>query len=368
MRERRLLHIFSTFESGGQQVRTCAILNALGRRFTHVVVPASGSSDAARLIAPSVRFELMSPPPGKGSMAYAWRFRHLIRKLRPDLVLTYNWGAFDAVLGGYLAGVCPVLHTEDGFCADEADGLKRRRVWSRRVVLNRTSGMIVPSRTLANIAVKRFGVHPRLVKWIPNGIDTDRFAPRRNDSLRRAWGIAPDEVLFGFAGRLGAEKNLNLAIQALAQAHAPTARLALIGDGPCREDLESHAARLGVAGRVLFVPKTADIAPFYNALDAFLLTSRTEQMPLSLLEAMASGLPAICTNVGDCSEMLSTRDFPYLVPSGDVAKLASALETVAASPSERATAGSANRARVLQQYKLEEMISAYERIYDTGTV
>jgi glycosyltransferase involved in cell wall biosynthesis len=261
-----------------------------------------------------------------------------------------------------------VIHAEDGFGSDEAERLKSRRVWSRRLFLNRISGLVVPSRTLADIARTQFRIRPQLVRWIPNGIDTQRFAPARNESLRHAWGVGPDEVLFGFVGRLGEEKNLDSAIRAVARTPAPGVRFVVIGDGPCRAALQSLSEELGLGTRVIFAGVSPDTAPVYGAFDAFLLSSRTEQMPMSLLEAMACGLPAVCTDVGDCGEMLGTRELPHLVPRRNVEALASALSALAADPQLRANAGARNRKRVETQYSLSGMLAAYERIYETGSV
>ena len=129
----RILHVFSTFGPGGPQMRTCDLINRLGPDFTHVVMAVDGQTGARSRIAPNARCQIAAAPVGKGTLQYPLAFYRVLRKARPDLLVTYNWGAFDAVMAGALSSICPVLHTEDGFGPDESNGLKRRRVWLRRL-------------------------------------------------------------------------------------------------------------------------------------------------------------------------------------------------------------------------------------------
>src|SRR3954464_11658249 len=122
----RILHVFSTFAAGGPQVRTCDLMNRLGPDFSHLVMAVDGQPGAASRIGAHVACEILPPPAGKGSLAYPWALYRVLRAIRPDLLVTYNWGAFDAVIAGALSSICAVLHAEDGFGPDEALGLKRR--------------------------------------------------------------------------------------------------------------------------------------------------------------------------------------------------------------------------------------------------
>ncbi len=135
MKPVHICHTFSTFVCGGPQVRTADIINALGPRFRHTIVAVDNRFDARSLINESALVNYVAPPAGKGGLAYPLAFRKLLLRVRPDLLVTYNWGAMDAVVGGQLAGRCPIVHTEDGFGPDEAKGLKSRRVWTRRFAL-----------------------------------------------------------------------------------------------------------------------------------------------------------------------------------------------------------------------------------------
>ena len=362
-RQIHIFHVFSTFCAGGPQVRTCTIMNALGQQFRHTVMATDGNFSALEKIAPDVRCSPLAPPPGKGSLLYARELSRSIRTVKPDLLITYNWGAMDAVLASRLSPVCPVIHAEDGFGADEADRLKRRRVWTRRLALGRIQALVVPSRTLMNIALGRYRVSEEKVLWIPNGVDIGRFRPGRNADWRRAWKLPDDAVVFGYAGRLGAEKNLSMMLRAFAGMGRADARLVLVGEGPCRAELEQLAAELGIAQQVVFAGPVTDTAPCYQAFDVFLMSSFTEQMSIALIEAMASGLPVVSTRVGDSDEVLGSPGPECVVSSGDLEHYTRCLAGMYLDAGLRARLGAGNRERCVRYYSLEKMISDYRDLY-----
>ena len=120
--------------------------------------------------------------------------------------------------------------------------------------------------------------------------------------MRQQWGIDDETVVYGFAGGLRGEKNLHLLLKAFGEAALPdNSHLALVGDGPDRAELEQLAARLGIGPRVSFRGHASDMSQVMPAFDVFVMSSRTEQTPNALLEAMACGLPVIATDVGDCA-------------------------------------------------------------------
>ena len=359
----RMCHVFSSFNPGGPELRTVTIINALGARATHTIVATDGQYQAASGFDTRTNVQIVDPPAGKGSLWYARKLRPVLCAASPDLLLTYNWGAIDAVIANAVAPVAPLIHAEDGFGPEEAVSLKRRRVLTRRLLLPRAYKTVVPSRTLFKIAQREYGLPATKVTFIPNGVDASRFSPELGRGWRHAAGCGDDELLFGCSGALRAEKNLPLLLRAFAQAQLPPARLAIAGDGPCRPELENLASSLGIADRVMFLGHVADPSPYLASLDVFVMSSMTEQMPIALLEAMASALPAICTDVGDSRDILGTDVFPVIVPSDSVERYAVALETMAHNPEDRRARGAANRVRVIQHFSLERMIRAYESLY-----
>jgi len=358
-----LLHIFATFCAGGPQMRTAAILNRLGSEFRHTILPMDGDFAARTRIDPSVPHTLLPPPARQSSLRYPRTMRRLIGGLAPDLVLTYNWGSMDAFVGAATLPGLPVVHTEDGFGRDEAVRLLPRRVWTRRIWLRFAHRVVVPSQTLLRIALGSYKLPRSKVTFIANGIDTDRFTPATNPAKRAELGIPADALVFGFIGRLSPEKNLPLLLESFAAARLPNARLLIVGEGECGPQLRQQASALGIAGSVIFNGPTVNTLDYYRAIDVFTMSSKTEQAPMSLLEAMGCALPALCTDVGDLKAMLGPTGASTIVPADNPAAYTDALGRLAGDAGLRRHLGQANRARCIEHYSLDRMITSYRALY-----
>lgn len=361
-----ICHVFSAFETGGSEVRTVGIINRLGTAFRHTIVATDGSYGASSRLARDVDVRLLPPPTGKGGLLYGLAFRSWLRELRPSLLVTYNWGAIDAVIGARLASVCPIVHAEDGFGPEEAVRLKHRRVFTRAVVLRAIFATVVPSRTLLNIAHGQFRLPAERVRLIPNGVDLQRFRPCVNPEWRRQNHIPDTAVLVGFVGALRPEKRLDHLLKAAARSGLSNIWIGIVGDGPCRANLEALAESLGIRNRVVFSGAVRDPAAAYAAFDVFALSSMTEQMPISLLEAMATGLPALCTDVGDIRDMLGEAGAETVVPKDDLDLYAHAMTTLASSPDLRRALGQRNRVRCERHYSIDHMTDQYRDLYDAA--
>ncbi len=317
-----LLHVFSNFVPTGPELRTVALIGAFGGEFRHSILSMDGRTSAAERLPAGVEVRLLPSPPRAGSLATARRLRRLLAEEKPDLVLTYNWGAFDMLLAARSAGFRRLVHHEEGFNEDEAESFKLRRVLARRLALPGAHRLVVPSQRLQGIATTLWKLPADKIRLIPNGIPLDRFIPGRDTGLRARLGIPEGATVAGAVGSLRAVKNFARLLEACAA--APDVHVLVVGDGEDRPALERRAAAPDLAGRVHFAGYQADPAPFYRAMDLFALSSDSEQMPLCLVEAMASGLPVAATDVGDVRAMLPMEQAPFLV-SVDGAGTAGAL-------------------------------------------
>lgn len=368
MKAPHLLHVFSNFTPTGPELRTVRLIGAFGGAYRHSIVSMDGRAGAAELLPPGVDVRLLPNPSKAGSFATAFRLRRLLRAERPDLVLTYNWGAFDMLLASRSAGFRRVVHHEEGFNEDEAAAFKRRRVLARRLVLPGAHRVVVPSLRLQAIATTLWNLPPEKVRLIPNGISLGHFTSRDgNPELRRRLGIPAEAVVVGAVGSLRPVKNYARLLEACAAA-GPGIHLLLVGDGEERPALEARAAQPDLAGRVHLAGHQADPAPFLRVMDVFALSSDTEQMPVSLLEAMASSLPAVATDVGDVRPILPPEQAELLTPpdGGAPAALARGIAQLAADPAARERLGAANRRRVEESFTFEKMCAAYHEIYESA--
>ncbi len=365
----RILHAHSTFGHGGKEARAVQLMNAFGAAAEHAVISAAaGELGAARALDPAVKADFPSDAPPLAGMPGLPRLFRLSRYMRRfDLVLTYNWGAFDAVMARYLFGrgmsLPPLIHHEDGFNQDEAGELKTRRNLYRRLGLSAAHRLVVPSARLEGIARKAWAQPSEKVVRISNGIDLPRYgAP----PAREIPGLdkRPGQVVIGTVAGLRPVKNLPRMVRAFADMASPGVRLVIVGAGLESERIGAEARALGVGDRLVMPGFLADPAQWIGHFDIFALSSDSEQFPISLVEAMAAGLPAVATAVGDVARMVADDNKPLIVEAGDEAAFAAALDSLAERPDLRRAIGRANRAKAAAEYDEAVMIARYARLYE----
>ena len=285
-----------------------------------------------------------------------------LRKLRPDLLATYNWGAIEWAIASRLSGVARHIHFESGFGKEEADRQIRRRVLCRRWALASCERVVVPSRRLEELACRIWKLPAERLTYLPNGIDVERFAALPRDAVpgftRRA-----AELVVGTVAPLRPEKNVGRLIRAFAMLTSRvTARLIVAGDGSERASLERLAVELGIADRVIFTgqvrPETA-----LGSFDIFALSSDTEQMPNALLEAMAASRTVAAVDVGDVKAMVCEENRDFVVPRDDPTAFAISIERLLVEPAIRAQLGGKNRERAVAEFSQERMFAGYSRIF-----
>jgi glycosyltransferase involved in cell wall biosynthesis len=358
-----LLHVFSTFAVGGPQTRFATIADRLGPKYRHLIVSMSGRTEAAALLPAGVDYSLVpihNTP--RNPLANAWRFGRQLRALKPDQLITYNWGSLEWAVGNRFGPNVPHIHIEDGFGPDEVAARFKRRIWLRRVGLAKVKTIIVPSRNLERIAVEEWRFPPARVRYLPNGVDTDRFGATVPEA-ERAFGKNPGELIVGTCAALRPEKNLGRLIRAFAACGPQNARLVVCGDGAERAELEAVARANGIADRCIFTGYLAKPELALAGFDIFAMSSDTEQMPYGLLEAMCAGLPVASTDVGDIKAMVADDNRQFVVNVADTAALTGALRTLLRDGSVRGKLGAANQAKAQSEFSIQTMIETYDFLF-----
>lgn len=346
-----ILHVFPSFAVGGAQIRFATVVNHLDG-WRHRVVALDGDTACRDRIDSAVSIDYPAiVAPKRATMGNVRRFRGLLRAWRPDVLVTHNWGSIEWAMAN-IPRIARHVHVEDGFGPDEHGGQRWRRVLTRRLVLARST-VVLPSRTLWRIATETWRLDPRRVRYVPNGVDLARFAGAARP--------AGEDIVIGTVASLRPEKNLGRLLRAFHSLAGP-ARLVIVGGGPERASLESLAAELGITGRVTFVGQVDDTAPLYRGFDVFALSSDTEQMPLSVIEAMAAGLPIAAVAVGDVPLMVAEANRPFVVPR-DEAPLAAAIAALAGDAALRMRLGEANRAKAEREFDQAAMIETYAQVF-----
>ena len=360
-----ILHAHSTFSLGGKEARAVRLMNAFGDAARHTLLSAMpGELGARAAIEAGIAAAFPTDaPPLAGSPTPA-RLRRLARFISGfDLVLTYNWGGFDAVMAKRLFGGPPLVHHEDGFNEDEAAALKPRRNLYRRLGLPAAHRLVVPSKRLEAIARGEWRQPAGRVVRIANGIAVPRYAAPPETGAIPGLEPRPGEVIVGTVAGLRAVKNLPRLVRAFAAMTVPGARLVVVGAGPESERIAAEAARLGVGGRVHLPGFLPEPARWIGLFDIFALSSDSEQFPISLVEAMAAGLPVVSTDVGDVPDMVSADNLPLIVHREDEPAFAAALDSLAARPDLRRALGRANREKAAAQFDEARMIARYAALY-----
>jgi glycosyltransferase involved in cell wall biosynthesis len=367
----RVLHLHSTFSLGGKEARAVRLMNAFDGAARHTVLSAVPDALGARdAIAPEIEaaFPGEEGAPslrGKPGLGRYWKLARYMAGF--DLVLSYNWGSMDGVMAhrvyGRALGLPPLIHHEDGFNADELVRQKRARVLFRRAALGAAYRTVVPSTRLERIARIDWGRPAARIRRISNGIPLAHYAGQPMADAIPGFRRAPGDVVVGTMAGLRAVKNLPRLVRAFARAGAG-GRLVIVGEGPEREAILATAEAEGIADRLLLPGFLADAGRYVGHFDIFALSSDSEQFPISLIEAMAAGLPVISTDVGDVAAMVSPENRRYIVPPGDDDALAEALGRLLANRDLRHRLGSANRTVAWARYGEDAMIDAYRALYE----
>lgn len=360
----RILHAHSTFALGGKEARAVRLMNAFGRAAEHSIISGMPDQLSARDAIDSslsVDFPDAAPSLSGRPGVRLWSLARYMRGF--DLVLTYNWGAFDMVMARRMFGGPPLVHHEDGFNQDEAKQLKSGRNLYRRIGLGAAHRLVVPSEQLEKVAARAWRQPANRVERIPNGIPVERFARAPAGDAIPALKAREGEIVIGTVAGLRPVKNLPRLVRAFAAMRNEAARLVIVGQGPESERIVAEARGLGVADRLVLAGFLPDPARYLGLFDIFALSSNSEQFPISLVEAMAAGLPAVCTGVGDIRAMVSADNRPLIVEPEDEAGFTAALDGLADRPDLRRTIGLANRGRAAAEYDERRMIEHYARLY-----
>jgi glycosyltransferase involved in cell wall biosynthesis len=375
----RILYLIETLGHGGAEHQLAATIRLLDRSRFEPIVCHFRPPDylAERLEAEGIRVVQLNVPAGKQHWPeLALRIRALARKLRVDLIHTSLLEA--DVLGGIagrLAGV-PVVSTLCNIAGDPirlADNPRNSRlkfaltnlIWSGALrALHRHS--IAISNAVRSSAVSTFHMDPARISVIHRGIDDERTASQSSPAeARQRLGLEDARPLFLSVGRLAPQKGHKYLLSAFAEVvrEFPAARLAVVGEGWLRPELEQQAVSLGLANHVMLLGKRTDVADLMAACDAFVFPSLFEGLGVALLEASYAGCACIATDTGPIPEIITDGITGLLVPAMDSAALSRALLTIARDRSLAARLGAAAAENARRRFRLTDKVIELEAFY-----
>jgi glycosyltransferase involved in cell wall biosynthesis len=358
------MHVIPSLDCGGAERILLNLLKEaprLGQRTTVLCLekPGTLASQATELGAKV----LCAEKPAGIRLDLIRRLTSLMRSHRPDVVHTHEIGMlFYAGRAARYAGVRGVVHTEHG---KTYSGRIRKRIlgW---LAARHASRFFCVSGDVADEVVSSRIVPRKRVYVVTNGIDPAKFAaPAGNGSLRHELGILDSAVVIGTVGRLTEVKRQDLLIDAFSQLRPDTRdlHLLLVGDGPLLNHLRARARDRGVEKRVHFVGYRTQPERYLQLMTVFALTSRSEGMPLAVLESWAAGVPVVASRVGGLPEIVDHGRTGLLFESGDIPALVEALQTLIGEPCLSKQMGEAGRREVLGKYDIQRTADEYHRQY-----
>ncbi|HKW89262.1 MAG TPA: glycosyltransferase [Candidatus Acidoferrales bacterium] len=291
------------------------------------------------------------------------RLYRILKRHRPDVVHTHLHVLRYALPSLLLLRHVSWLHTVHNLAEQEIE--PRARCF-QRFAFNRGITPVAVSEEVALSLNRVYGIQRCCV--IPNGIPTKDFTHRgvSRSEWRTKQGFRADQVLFVCVARFAPQKNHAMLLKAFAQGPASNsnAYLVLVGEGILRIAVEEQAKELGIAGRVRFLGLRTDMPDVLGAMDVFVLSSDWEGNPLSVMEAMASGLPIISTAVGGVPDLILNGIEGFLVPLGDVEAFSDRMTLLLRDQGIRQSMriAAANRAR--ENFDVSRMIRSYEQLYE----
>ncbi len=371
---RLVVHIIYALGTGGLENGLVNIINRFpSDRYRHVIICLTNATEfSGRLTAPNVQVIELHKNPGNDLGMY-WRLWKILRQLRPDIVHSRNLAALETqVLGIFMPGVKRV-HGEHGRDIYDLDGSNWKYRLLRRALRPLIHHYIAVSRDLADWLAGPIAVKNNNISQIYNGVDHSLFRPgqaNRLDILPAGFLPSGEPIILGTVGRLAAVKNQSTLLRSLAlllrtcPQWRDRIRLIMVGDGPLRDQLSQQVRELGLDEIVWMPGDRDDIPVLLQAMDLFVLPSLAEGISNTVLEAMATGLPVVATEVGGNPEIVKEGETGYLVPAKNAQALCSALQTLIESPETRSSMGQFALARIQANFDWSRTVADYLGVYD----
>lgn len=370
-----VVHVIYSLAVGGLENGLVNLINNMPRdRYRHAIVCLHSFTDFAKRIQDGdIPIYSLDKKQGKDLGLYV-RLGRLLRQLKPDIIHTRNLAAIEGqVIAAIAVPSARRVHGEHGRDMFDVAGLNVKYNLLRRLIRPFVHRYIAVSRDLEQWLVDQIGVKTSHISQIYNGVDNQKFRPRHAGDPAPPWPPRfADErhVIIGSVGRMAVVKDHRTLVRAFIELIRlrpdlrEIARLVIVGDGPCREGCAQLLAEAGLSDCVYLIGERNDVADLMRAMDIFVLPSLGEGISNTILEAMATGLPVVATQVGGNPELVQSSVTGRLVPADAPQAMAQALFEYMCDTNLRRSHGSAGRSIIEQHFSLPAMVAAYMRVYD----
>lgn len=366
----RILHVVDSLGQGGLENGLVNLIQRLDpNRFENVVYAIRGLGfNADRLPRDRVRVICLGKKEAESRIQISALARG-IRDVKPDIVHSRNWAAIEAVIAGRWVRSCAVLHSEHGLERNTFAHEPLRRIWFRRLAFELADQVLSVSHQLKDLHAQRTGFPARKIAVIHNGVDGRRFYPETATRIRvRAeLGVSEGEFCIGAVGSLSPVKDHMTLLEAAANIDETCKdwRLFIIGEGPERQKLEAFVDDRRLKTHVSFLGSSDRVPDLLMALDVYVLSSVTEGISNSLLEAMATGVPVLVSATGGNPEVVIDGSSGLLFPVGNFRQLAKQLLLLRAQRELRVGLGQNALRRVREDFSIDSMVQKYDQLYES---
>lgn len=365
-------HVMYRFDTGGLENGIVNLINHMpADSYRHVIIALTEVTDFShRIKRDDIQFVSLHKPPGHGIWQFPKLFR-LFRQLQPAIVHSRNLAALEVQLPAWLAGVPVRIHGEHGRDVGDLDGSNITYQRVRRFYRPFVSYYLALSRDLAQYLNGIIRIPQNKVLQVYNGVDCSRFHPGQPDqSIPGCPFTRPTHCLLGTVGRMQTVKDQPTLVRAFIRALEmepqlkEQIRLVLVGDGPLRKECQQLLNAAGLDQLAWLPGERNDVPEVMRGLDFFVLPSLAEGISNTILEAMASGLPVIATNVGGNADLVVAEQTGVLVPPADPESMARAIIRMAKQTDTRQSMALSGRRLVEEKFSMNAMVASYQGTYD----
>lgn len=360
----RVAHVSASLHYGGKENGVVNLVNRLDPAVfeNYIFTYVRGGALARRVDPTRCRVVELGDKLG-GDYRLYFKLAREFRRYRIHIAHTHSWATvMEGIIGARLARVPIILHGEHGTMKTET----KLHIQIQRALWHSTDQMLAVSNVLRENLQRQFNFPKEKIRVVANGVDLSRFAlMRQGDEYKTRLGLPANALVFGAIGRVVPVKAYPTLLQAakLLFNEIPTAHLVMVGDGPQLEALVQLAEEYQIASRVHFLGARKDVPEILQAFDVFVLSSESEGMSNTILEAMASARPVVATAVGGNPELVVDGETGLLVPPHDPPAMAAAIMKLLRDTELCRQMGWLGRQRVEEKFSLEVMVQNYANVY-----
>lgn len=369
-------HIIHRFDTGGLENGVVNIINALPEdNYRHVILTMQGFNPefAKRIKTNNVEIFDLAKKEGNDFGVFLRCDRHL-KQIKPDILHTRNTATIEMQLVGWWRRIPVRIHGEHGWDVNDMHGQNKKYQILRRIMSRFIHRYIALSKEAYEYLRDTIGIDTARISHICNGVDTIKFNPQVVQTADVPSDfLTTDDIVFGSVGRLADVKNHTFLLNAFATLVGKNStigkklKLILVGDGGLKAKLEEQAQDIGIAKNVFFAGDRSDIPQWMSLMDVFILPSLAEGISNTILEAQASGLPVIATNVGGNPELIESRfQTTHIVDSNDEIALANAMQRYVDEPQLLKIDSEIVRQHCEQNFSITTMVNLYHRLYQAN--